>query len=194
MNEYVTGTTIKKLREQKSMTQAELADKIFVTAKAISKWETGHGLPDISLLEPLGKALGISIIELLNGNYIQNKNRAANMKKVSLYVCPVCGNLIQATGEATISCCGITLPVLQAEECDEQHKIKIEQIEGEYYVTSNHPMTKEHHLSFFAAVSDNNVQTVKLYPEGNAEAYFRIERVSKVYAYCNRHGLFVLDV
>ncbi len=194
MNEYVTGTTIKKLREQKGMTQTELADKIFVTAKAVSKWETGHGLPDISLLEPLGKALGISIIELLNGNYIQNKNRAANMKKVSLYVCPVCGNLIQATGEATISCCGITLPVLQAEECDEQHQIKIEQIEGEYYVTSNHPMTKEHHLSFFAAVSDNGVQVVKLYPEGNAEAYFRIERVSKVYAYCNRHGLFVLDV
>ncbi len=194
MNEYVTGTTIKKLREQKGMTQAELADKIFVTAKAVSKWETGHGLPDISLLEPLGKALGISIIELLNGQYIQNKNRAANMKKSCFYVCPVCGNLIQATGEATISCCGITLPVLQAEECDEQHQIKIEQIEGEYYVTSNHPMTKEHHLSFLAAVSDNNVQTVKLYPEGNAEAYFRIERVSKIYAYCNRHGLFVLDV
>ena len=194
MNEYVTGTTIKKLREQKGMTQAELADKIFVTAKAVSKWETGHGLPDISLLEPLGKALGISIIELLNGQYIQNKNRAANMKKSCFYVCPVCGNLIQSTGEATISCCGITLPVLQAEECDEAHGIKIELIEDEYYVSSNHPMTKEHYISFLAAVSDNGVQIVKLYPEGNAEARFRIDGVRKVYAYCNRHGLFVLDV
>ena len=194
MNEYVTGTTIKKLREQKGMTQAELADKIFVTAKAVSKWETGHGLPDISLLEPLGKALGISIIELLNGQYIQNKNRAANMKKSCFYVCPVCGNLIQSTGEATISCCGITLPVLQAEECDEAHGIKIELIEDEYYVSSNHPMTKEYYISFLAAVSDNGVQIVKLYPEGNAEARFRIDGVRKVYAYCNRHGLFVLDV
>ena len=194
MNEYVTGTTIKKLREQKGMTQAELADKIFVTAKAVSKWETGHGLPDISLLEPLGKALGISIIELLNGQYIQNKNRAANMKKICFYVCPVCGNLIQATGEATISCCGITLPVLQAEECDEAHGIKIELIEDEYYVSSNHPMTKEHYISFLAAVSDNGVQIVKLYSEGNAEARFRIDGVRKVYAYCNRHGLFEIKI
>lgn len=193
MNEYVTGATIKTLREQKRMTQAELADKIFVTAKAISKWETGHGFPDISLLEPLGKALGISIIELLNGQHIQNKNRAANMKKVCFYVCPVCGNIIQTTGEATISCCGITLPVLQPEENDDSHKICIRKTEDEYYISSPHTMTKEHFFSFFAAVSDKGVQMVKLYPEGNAEARFKINGVKWMYAYCNRHGLFRVD-
>ena len=193
MNEYVTGTTIKKMREQKGMTQAELADTIFVTAKAVSKWETGHGLPDISLLEPLGKALGISIIELLNGNPIQNKNINANMYRVCFYVCPVCGNIIQTTGQVSVSCCGISLPVLQAEDNNSEHMIKIEQIEDEFFVSSGHPMTKNHYLSFLAAVSDYSVQLVKLYPEGNAQAHFKISGVRYIYAYCNRHGLFKID-
>ena len=65
MNLYVTGNTIKQLREQKKMTQAELADKIDVSSKTISKWETAKGLPDISLLEPLSAALGVSVMELI---------------------------------------------------------------------------------------------------------------------------------
>ena len=52
MDSYVTGTAIRQLREAKHLTQAELAEKLAVSAKAISKWETAHGLPDISLLEP----------------------------------------------------------------------------------------------------------------------------------------------
>ena len=194
MNEYVTGATIKRLREEKGMTQAQLADKIFVTAKAVSKWETGHGLPDISLLEPLGKALGLSIIELLNGQHIQNKNRGFNMQRLCFYVCPVCANIVQTTGEATISCCGITLPPLQAEDEDESedegHKICLEKVEDEYYVSSNHPMTKEHYISFFAAVSDSGVQFAKLYPESDAQARFKVDGVKWIYAYCNHHGLF----
>lgn len=194
MNEYVTGATIKRLREEKGMTQAQLADKIFVTAKAVSKWETGHGLPDISLLEPLGKALGISIIELLNGQHIQNKNRGFNMQRLCFYVCPVCANIVQSTGEATISCCGITLPPLQAEDEDENedegHKICLEKTEDEYYVSSNHPMTKEHYLSFFAAVSDSGIQFAKLYPESDAQARFKVDGIKWIYAYCNHHGLF----
>lgn len=194
MNEYVTGATIKRLREEKGMTQAQLADKIFVTAKAVSKWETGHGLPDISLLEPLGKALGLSIIELLNGQHIQNKNRGFNMQRLCFYVCPVCANIVQTTGEATISCCGITLPPLQAEDEneneDEGHKICLEKVEDEYYVSSNHPMTKEHYISFFTAVSDSGVQFAKLYPESDAQARFKVDGIKWIYAYCNHHGLF----
>ena len=67
MDRYITGAVIRKLRESKKLTQEELADKLFVTSKAVSKWETGQGLPDISLLEPLAKALDISVIELLSG-------------------------------------------------------------------------------------------------------------------------------
>lgn len=65
-NEYVTGAMIKRLREEKKLTQSELAEKIFVTDKAVSKWETGRGYPDISLVEALAKALGVSVIELLS--------------------------------------------------------------------------------------------------------------------------------
>ena len=118
------------------------------------------------------------------------------MAKGKLYVCPVCGNVIQTTGEAVISCCGITLPPLEAEAPDNsdiEHSLNVETVEDEYYVTMNHPMTKEHYISFIAAVSDQGVQLVKLYPEGNAEARFKISRVRKLYAYCNRHGLFEVD-
>ena len=190
MDNYVTGAVIKRLRENKKMTQEELAQKIFVTSKAVSKWETGKGFPDVGLLESLGKALDVSVIELLSGEDITNLNKACNMSKGKFYVCPICGNVIQTTGEAVISCCGITLPPLEAERADEEHSLKIESVEDEYYVTLNHPMTKEHYISFIAAISDQGVQLVKLYPEGNAQARFKISRVRKLYAYCNRHGLF----
>ena len=193
MDNYVTGAVIKRIRENKKLTQEELAQKIFVTSKAVSKWETGKGFPDVGLLESLGKALDVSVIELLSGEDITNLNKACNMAKGKFYVCPVCGNVIQTTGEAVISCCGITLPPLEAEVPDDEHSLNVEVVEDEYYVTMNHPMTKEHYISFIAAISDQGVQLVKLYPEGNAEARFKISRVKKLYAYCNRHGLFEVD-
>ena len=190
MDSYVTGDVIRRLRERKNMTQEELAGKIYVTGKAVSKWETGKGLPDISLMEPLAKALDISVIELLSGKAIRNRNQSANMAKARLYVCPVCGNVIHAAGEAVISCCGITLPPLEPEPADDDHALRIEIIEDEYYVSMRHPMSREHYISFLVAVSDMDIQMVKLYPEGAAEARFRIDRVMTLYAYCNRHGLF----
>ena len=194
MDKYVTGAVIRKLRESKKMTQEELADRIFVSSKAVSKWETGQGFPDISLLEPLAEALGISVIELLSGEDVRNLNRSSNMARGKFYVCPVCGNVIRSTGDAVVSCCGITLPPLEPEKTDPEHTVRTEIIEDEYYVSVDHPMTKEHHISFLAAVSDQCVQLVKLYPEGGAEARFRISSVKHIYAYCNRHGLFQLKV
>lgn len=190
MDRYVTGAVIRKLREKKKITQEELAEMIHVSGKAVSKWETGQGFPDISLLEPLAKALDISVIELLSGEDIRNTNRSFKMARGKFYVCPVCGNGIIATGETVVSCCGITLPPLESEPADEEHAIRREIAEDEYFVSVDHPMTKEHYISFLAAVSDFGVQLVKLYPEGNAEARFKIDRVRKIYAYCNRHGLF----
>ena len=200
MNNYVTGSVIKTLREKKNMTQEELAQKIFVTSKAVSKWETGKGFPDIGLLENLGKALGVSVIELLSGENITNQNKACNMAKGRFYVCPVCGNIIHTTGEAVISCCGITLPALDAEKteiaetpestAEESHTPHIEIVEDEYFVTLNHPMTKDHYISFIAAISPQGIQLEKLYPEGPAQARFKMAGVRKIFAYCNHHGLF----
>ncbi len=194
IDNYITGVQIKSLRERKKMTQEELAQKINVTSKAVSKWETGRGFPDISLIENLAGALGISVIELLSGDCITNKNRVSNMTKGKIYACPVCGNIIMSTGEAVISCCGIKLPPQEAEKtCEPECKAKIETVEDEYYVSLTHPMTKEHYISFLAAVMDNGIQFLKLYPEGSCEARFKISRIKKILAYCNRHGLFEIN-
>ncbi len=190
MDRYVTGAVIRKLRESKKMTQEELAARLYVSGKAVSKWETGQGFPDISLIEPLAGALGISVIELLSGDDVRNRNRASDISKSKFYICPVCGNVIRSVGEAVVSCCGITLPPAEAEPADGGHMIDAVISEGEYYVTVGHPMTKDHYISFLAAVSDSGIQFVKLYPEGNAEARFRIDRVRKIYAFCNRHGMY----
>lgn len=193
MNQYVTGATIKKLREQKKMTQADLADVLAVSDKAISKWETGKGYPDITLLEPLAQALGVSITELISGNTVVNTNVSANMARCKFYVCPVCGNILASTGETSISCHGLELMPLEAEQPDERHAITLERVEDELYVHVDHPMSKRHFISFLAAISPDRVQLVKTYPESNAEARFKIDQVSQVYAYCNKDGLFKAD-
>ena len=95
------------------MTQAQLAEQLNVSDKTISKWETCKGLPDISLLEPLAKTLRVSVPELLSGEQIVNRNQGANFKRASLYVCPVCGNILCSSGNALISCCGIVLPPVE---------------------------------------------------------------------------------
>ena len=190
MNTYVTGATIRQLREKRNLTQAELAERIGVSSKTISKWETAKGLPDISLLQPLAQALNISVIELMNGEHIINKNTSANMLRSQFHVCPICGNVIHSTGSSLISCCGITLPALEAEEADEDHTINIETVEDEHFITVHHPMTKEHFISFIAFVTSDRMQLVKLYPEGNAETRLQLRGMGYLYWYCNRHGLF----
>jgi DNA-binding XRE family transcriptional regulator/desulfoferrodoxin (superoxide reductase-like protein) len=191
MNHYVTGSTIKALREKHRMTQAELAEQLCVSDKAVSKWETGRGFPDVALLEPLGRALHVSITELLCGQLIVNANRSANMIKSRFYVCPVCGNVLFARGDALISCCGIQLPALEAEEPDETHRMGIQRVEDEIYVSSDHPMSKDHYLSFAAYMTPDRCEIRALYPEGNAEARFFFRGTGRLYYYCNQHGLFV---
>ena len=189
MNTYVTGSTIRQLREDRGLTQAELAEKIGVSSKTVSKWETAKGLPDITLLQPLAQALGISVIELMNGEHITNKNISANLLRSHFHVCPICGNILHSTGNALISCCGITLPPLEPEEADEDHLLTIELVEDEHFLTVHHPMTKDHFISFLAFVTCDRVQLVKLYPEGEAQARLQLRGRGYLYWYCNRHGL-----
>lgn len=141
---YITGKTIKELREKRQLTQKELAERIHVSDKTISKWETGKGLPDIGIVEELSKALSISVGELLTGEYRSNENPAGNIKKMQFYVCPICGNIIASVGAGSFSCCGITLPKQEAEESDENHAIQISTIDNEYHVShlGNHPYRK----------------------------------------------------
>ena len=190
MNTYVTDATIKQLRESRNMTQTELADRIGVSSKTVSKWETAKGLPDISLLQPLAQALGISVIELMNGEHIINKNTSGNMLRCKFYVCPICGNAVHSLGNAVVSCCVITLPALEAEESDENHLLTVEKVEDEHYITIHHPMTKQHFISFAAHLTSDRLQLVKFYPEGNAETRLQLRGRGYLYYYCNHHGLF----
>ena len=195
MNQYITGNTIKSLREKQNLTQVQLANLLCVSDKTISKWETGRGYPDISFLEPLAKILKVSIVELLSGNEIINQNKSANLKKSNFYTCPICGNVIFSMGNALISCCGIQLPALEVEnqpenEIAEEHKIMVEPVEDELFVTLNHPMQKDHFISWIAVVRLTSVEIIKLYPEQNAECRIKFGRGVKIFAYCNRHGLF----
>ena len=194
MNQYVTGAVIRELREKKNLTQAELAEKLCVSDKTISKWETAKGYPDISLLEPIARVFGVSITELISGNAVINANVSSNMLRSKFYVCPVCGNIVHSMGEAVLHCHGVLLTPCQAEETDETHKIFMEKVEDEYYVRIEHDMTKKHYISFIAAVSPDRIQMVKLYPEENAEARFQINGVKQILFYCNRDGLFSINV
>ena len=194
MDHYVTGATIKALREQYRMTQADLAEQLCVSDKAVSKWETGRGFPDVSLLEPLGKALRVSVPELLCGQTIVNQNRSANMLKSLFYVCPVCGNALFARGDAMISCCGIQLPALEAEEPDAAHSMEIQRPEDELFVFSDHRMSKDHYLSFIAYMTPDRCEIKALYPEGNAEARFFFRGAGRLYDYYNQHGLFRMKI
>lgn len=194
MNQYVTGAMIRSLRENRKMTQQQLAERMNVSDKTISKWETGRGYPDITMIEPLSDVLGVSIIELFQGEDVVNTNRAFNMLHMKLHVCPICGNVIPSTGEAVISCCGIVLPDLEAEPEDDGHHIRIERAEDEYYVAIDHEMSKTHYISFILAAKDDGCEIRKLYPEGSAEARFKIRRTKALYYYCNRHGLFKVSL
>jgi len=194
MTNYVTGAAIRALREKRGYTQKELAEKLSVSDKAVSKWETGRGLPDITLLEPLAKTLGVSVTELLSGECVVNRNRSANLLRGSFYVCPVCGNVLWAAGQGSYSCCGVTLPPLEPEAPDAAHEIKVETVDCEHYVHLDHPMEREHHISFLAHVTTDRVEIVKLYPEMEAETRFRMSGPGRIYAYCNRHGLFEVKI
>ena len=194
MNNYITGKIIKELREKEQLTQMELANIINVSDKTISKWETGKGLPDITLIEVLSKALKVSVIEIMNGEHIMNQNKSSNMLKSRFSICPICGNIIYSMGENINSCCGINLPILEAEPENEEHTINCEIIENEYYIWVKHDMTKEHYISFIGYVTNDRCEIVKLYPEQNAEARFMRKGNGIIYIYCNKDGLIKKNV
>ena len=187
---YVTGKTIKELREKRKITQRELSEKIGVSDKTVSKWETEKGFPDIGIIEELAKALGVSIAELLTGDLRENGNQSANMRKMCFYVCPVCGNIITSVGHGTFSCCGITLPEVEAEKNDADHYICVETVDNEHYITISHSMEKGHYIYFIAYVTSDALDLIKLYPEQGISVRFRKKGHGIIYAYCNRHGMF----
>ena len=192
MSTYLTAETIRRLREERGLTQGKLAEAIGVTDKAVSKWETSRGLPDISLVEPLASALGVSVAELLTGDVRENANRSGNMMRSVFYVCPICGNVVHALGEGSFSCCGSQMLPQEPEDAtmDAAHAFTAEHIEHDWFITLDHPMTKQHYISFVALVTSDTIQLKKLYPEQSIEVRLPMRGSGWLYLYCNQHGLF----
>lgn len=185
------GKLILGLRKEKRMTQKQLADAMNISDKTISKWERGLGCPDVSLLRELSEFLGVNIERIISGNLEPNDEDRGNMKKVKFYVCSNCGNTLTATGESEVSCCGRKLLPLIPKLADEIHKLTVEEVENDFYVTFKHEMSKTHYISFIAYVTCDRVLLIKLYPEQNGEVRFSKMYGGKIYFYCKQHGLWV---
>lgn len=194
MNLLKTGSLIAELRCEKKLTQRDIADKLGVSPKTISKWETGHGFPDMSLVSPLSEILGVDISKLIEGELSPSSTVGSNVRRTKFYFCKNCGNMITATGKADITCCGRKLLPLEAKSCDKEHEINIEFIEDDFYITFPHSMTKEHYICFVSYVRFDRVLTVRLYPEQNGEVRFPRMRGGKLYFCCNTHGIFEIKI
>ena len=184
------GKLLCDLRKAKGMTQKQVADKLGIVPKTVSKWETGHGFPDVSTLSALAEILGVSEKTILSGSLETNTAEAGNMKRTKFYVCPDCASFMQGTGNSQVICCGKQVEALKANMPDAEHLIKVSDIEDDYYIEFNHEMTKEHYISFVSYVRFDRVLTVKLYPEQDASVRFPKIYGGKLYYYCNTHGLF----
>lgn len=190
MDNEKTGKLILKLRKEKQMTQSELADVLGVSDKAVSKWERGQGIPDVSLLVALSEFFKINIDDILAGETAEKMPETGNMKNLKFYVCPSCGNITVCTGSAEISCCGRRLELLEMKKPDAEHDVKVEVIEDEWYITSEHPMQKDHHLLFAAFMTGDRLQMIKQYPEWDMQVRIRKQGHGKLVWCCNKHGLF----
>ncbi len=190
MDSLRVGQLIRALRQGRELTQRQLADELSISVQAVSKWERGLGMPDVSLLPMLAEQLNVSIERLLSGELNESCSIGGNMKNIKFYVCPVCSNLIWSTSEASVACCGHPLESLTAVKPDDEHTLVLEPVEDELFVTIAHEATKQHYISFVAVATGDNVTVYKQYPEWELNVRFRKRGHGILYYYCTNHGLF----
>ncbi len=186
-----TGGLIRSLRCGQHLTQRDLAERLGVSDKTVSKWERGAGCPDVASLNAIAGALGINVSELLAGEAVTATNRSGNLRRIQFYLCPVCGNIVTGTGSAFLSCCGQQLTPLAAQAPeDAAHMPHLETVEDESYITLPHPMEKKHYITFLAGVTSDRLQLAKLYPEQDAAARLPLRGHGELYICCSCHGLY----
>lgn len=190
MDSVRTGALIAALRKELNMTQKILAEQLHVSEQAVSKWERGVGAPDISIIRVLAQILGVSPVQILTGEMTSNEEDSGNMKRIKFYVCPDCGNIITSTGKLELTCCGKVLEDLPLNTEEQEHALKIEELDGGLYLSMDHEMSKEHYISFIAYCTSDKLLMNKLYPEQNAELQLRRMGHGLLYYYCSKHGLY----
>jgi len=175
MDNAKTGAVIRTLRTNSGLTQVALASRLGVSDKAVSKWE--RGFPE------LARVLGASIDALLSGELNSNDLQGGSMRHTRFYVCSECGNILTSTTEATVSCCGMTLQALDAQKAEGNDLLAVEKIETELFISSDHEMSKSHHVAFVAFLTG-------LYPEWDLQVRLPLLGHGKLFHYCKEHGLF----
>ena len=194
MDQVKIGKLIRALRTQKGLTQKALAEAVGVGDKAVSKWERGLGCPDLSLLPELSRALDVGLEALLSGELDANGPERGNMKKLHFYVCPHCGNFITAASEASVTCCGKTLHPLESQKAAGEEKLSVEKIDDSWFLSSPHPMTKEHYISFAALLTGDTLFLRRPYPEWDFQTRIPCLGHGSLLWYCTRHRLFQQNI
>ncbi|MFD1739199.1 helix-turn-helix domain-containing protein [Bacillus salitolerans] len=190
MDNRKIGKLIYSLRKEKGLTQKQLAEQMNISDRTISKWERGYGCPDITLLPSLSTLLGVNIEYILDGELSSNEFVGGNMRKSHYYVCQSCNNLLFSTGDSTISCCGKKLEQLVAKKALDDEKLSISEIDNEWFITSEHPMTKNHYISFIAFATGDRVEIIKMYPEWGLQSLIPKRKHGKLIWYDTQLGLY----
>lgn len=186
------GKLIRTLRTEQGLTQKNIADALGISNKTVSKWECGLGCPDLDLWPELSVILGADMSQLMEGEITRNRPDSGNISRVRFYVCPDCGNILFSTGAATIHCCGRRLERIDP-ATEDLPEVTVEEMDTDYYLTFDHPMTKGHYLTFAAYVKSDRITLHRFYPEQEAAVRFPAQRGGKLYVCCNTHGLMRYD-
>lgn len=194
MDPIRTGKLICLLRTEAGLTQRQLAALLHVSDKAVSKWETGKGCPDITLVQALAKVLGVSMETLLSGDYPEKERADTVMRKLQFYVCPACGNVITAASGAEIHCCGRHLMQLEPKEAAPSEALHTEAIDGEWFITADHQMTKEHYIAFVALLTDTSFTLCRQYPEWDLQVRLPYTGRGRLVWYCTGCGLLYQEI
>ena len=148
------------------------------------------GCPDLSLLPGLSAVLEVDLEKLLAGELGENDIIGGNMKKTKFYICPTCGNVVTAMADTAVSCCGKKLQAIEPKKAEGEEKLKVEVIENEYFITADHPMTREHYITFVALLTGDTLVLRKQYPEWDLQTRIPTLAHGRLLWYCSRHGLF----
>lgn len=188
------GKLIRQLRNEQKLTQVQLAERMNISDKTVSKWERGLGCPDLSLLPELSQIFGVDIEKLLSGELKTNAVLSGNMKRMRFYYCPVCGNFVAAIADTAISCCGKRLVGLEMQKASEEQYLTVDRSDQECYITSGHEMLKEHYITMVGLLTGDSLYLRKLYPEWALQVRFPKFVHGKLLWLCSRHGLFYQDI
>ena len=189
MDNEKIGALIRPLRREQGLTQRGLAEQLGLSDKAVSKWERGLGCPEVSFLPRLSGIFGVDLERMLRGDLTPNELVGGNMKKLSYYVCPTCGNLTFCTGQAEVSCCGRKLAALVPQKAREEEQLTVELVETDWFITSSHPMRKDDYISFVAFATGDRLQVVKQYPEWDLQVRIPARGHGLLLWYSEKQGL-----